>query len=408
MTDGRPQRAISRRGLLGAGAMAGIGAAAAVGLQWRAQDRRGAPAAPSKSTDAAFADSRIAFAGAHQAGLTVDAQAYVRFAAFDLIAGADRDAVRRLMRTLTDDASALMDGRAPLGDQEPEMAYAPANLTVTVGVGPALMSLAAGKAAVPSWLAPLPAFGVDDLREEWSGGDLLVEVASDEPATVMHAARQIAKDIRSIASPRWVQDGFRNARGAFASGTTMRNLFGQVDGTVNPVPGTAAFDAAVWISDGPLAGGTSLVLRRIRMDLDAWDRIDRTGREGSVGRFLSNGAPLTGVNEHDEPDFEAVDNLGFAIIPDYAHMRRARGGNSSPKIYRRGANYEIPARAGQTEAGLIFASYQADPVAQYVPIQRRLDELDMLNEWTTPIGSAVFAMLPGAREGERLGAALFN
>ena len=38
----------------------------------------------------------------------------------------------------------------------------------------------------------------------------------------------------------------------------------------------------------------------------------------------------------------------------------------------------------------------------------RLAELDLLNLWTTPIGSAVFAVLPGAQEGEVLGQALFT
>ncbi|MFM9745939.1 Dyp-type peroxidase, partial [Streptomyces brasiliscabiei] len=79
----------------------------------------------------------------------------------------------------------------------------------------------------------------------------------------------------------------------------------QVDGTSNPRPGTAAFDEVVWSGEGWLAGGTGMVVRRVRMDLDKWDRLDRPGREQSVGRTLSTGAPLTGTAEHDEPDFEA-------------------------------------------------------------------------------------------------------
>lgn len=41
-----------------------------------------------------------------------------------------------------------------------------------------------------------------------------------------------------------------------------------------------------------------------------------------------------------------------------------------------------------------------------MPVQQRLAEKDLLNIWTTPVGSAVFAILPGAREGEILGEAL--
>ena len=59
------------------------------------------------------------------------------------------------------------------------------------------------------------------------------------------------------------------------------------------------------------------------------------------------------------------------------------------------------------EHGLIFASYQADLAAQFLPIQARLAEFDLLNFWTTPIGSAVFAIPPGCAEGGTLGDTLW-
>jgi dye decolorizing peroxidase len=43
----------------------------------------------------------------------------------------------------------------------------------------------------------------------------------------------------------------------------------------------------------------------------------------------------------------------------------------------------------------VFASYQADVERQFVPVQRRLAEGDLLNEWVKTIGSAVFAIPPG-------------
>ncbi len=54
-----------------------------------------------------------------------------------------------------------------------------------------------------------------------------------------------------------------------------------------------------------------------------------------------------------------------------------------------------------------WAAFMADPVRQFVPVQQRLADKDLLNLWTTPIGSAVFAILPGARDGELLGERLF-
>ena len=189
----------------------------------------------------------------------------------------------------------------------------------------------------------------------------------------------------------------------------MRNLFGQVDGTVNLTPGTADFDRLVWNERGWLAGGTGLVIRRIRMDLDKWDRLDRGGREQSIGRTLATGAPLTGTSEHDEPDFAATTSIGFPVIPEFSHIRRARSENSDERIFRRGYNYDaVPASGEISNSGLLFVSYQADVGRQFVPLQRRLDELDLLNEWTTPIGSAVFAIPPGCGESGFVGETLLS
>ncbi|CAO5238621.1 hypothetical protein FAGKG844_250040 [Frankia sp. AgKG'84/4] len=59
-----------------------------------------------------------------------------------------------------------------------------------------------------------------------------------------------------------------------------------------------------------------------------------------------------------------------------------------------------------SNSGLLFASYQADVSSQFVPIQRRLEELDLLNEWITPVGSAVFALPPGCARGGFVGETL--
>ena len=153
---------------------------------------------------------------------------------------------------------------------------------------------------------------------------------------------------------------------------------------------------------------SSLVLCRIHMNLDTWDELDRPGREQSVGRNLANGAPLTGVDETDEPDFEATTAIGFPVIPAFSHMRRARTDDPAQRIYRRAYNYDdTPAGGGSvSNSGLLFASYQADVTRQFVPIQQRLADLDLLNTWTTPVGSAVFALPPGCAEGGYIGESL--
>ncbi|GAB3120270.1 Dyp-type peroxidase [Glaciibacter psychrotolerans] len=423
--DASPGRGgLSRRRLLLGGAVAGVGAVTAI-----AADLALRPPAPSASggvatepaaeSAAATSDSgsaaseslhggnTVPFYGRHQAGIATEPQAHVTYVSLTLLDHVDRAALTRLMRLLTDDAARLTQGRPALADSEPELGTAPARLTVTFGFGPGFIARAGGVA--PDWLGPLPPFGIDRLDPAWAEGDLLIQVASDDALTRAHAIRMLLKDTRTFASVGWTQAGFRRARGTEQSGTTMRNLFGQVDGTVNLTPGTDDFDELVWCPDGWLAGGTSLVLRRIQMNLDTWDRLDRGGREQSVGRFLSNGAPLTGSGEHDEPDFTATTPIGFPVIPEFSHLARARSENAKERIFRRGYNYdETPLGGSVSNSGLLFASFQADVTAQFVPIQRRLDELDLLNEWTTPIGSSVFAVPPGCAEGGFVGETLLG
>ncbi|MFE2773462.1 Dyp-type peroxidase [Microbacterium resistens] len=401
--DAGRARSTRRQFLLG-GAAAGVGAVAALGVERLVVPHPG-PVEPESAP--VHGGDTVPFHGEHQAGIATPAQAHAVFLGLDLRESVDREGLRGLMRTLSDDAARLTAGRGALADTEPELAASPARLTITFGFGPGFVARAGGEA--PSWLRPLPAFGVDRLRPELGDGDLLLQIAADDPLTVAHAARMLLKDARRFARVRWRQQGFRRAHGTEAPGTTMRNLFGQVDGTSNPRPGTADFERVVWIRDGWLAGGTGAVIRRIRLDLEGWDRIDRAGREQSVGRRLSDGAPLTGNREHDEPDFEALTPVGFPVIPAFSHVRRARSDDPRERIFRRAYNDDAnPEGEEVSESALVFVSFQADVDAQFVPLQRRLDELDLLNTWTTPIGSAVFAIPPGCAEGGWIGETLLS
>ncbi len=411
--------AISRRALFGAGAAAGVGAAAAIGTDLALGGQGGDDATLTAAGTELNGTSTIAFHGEHQAGIEMVPQAFENLVALSLFQGTTKDQLQRLLRILSDDAARMTQGRYALADSEPEFAATPARLTITFGFGPDLVAIARGPEGVPSWLAPLPAFSIDRLEPRWNGGDLLLQVASDDPTTVAHVTRMLLKDTRSFAGVNWFQHGFRSAHGSQPEGTTARNLLGQVDGTVNPVPGSADFDRVVWRDDttGPadedwLVGGTTMVVRRIEMLLDKWDRLDRTGREETVGRRLDDGAPLTGTNEHDDPDFDATTPVGFPVIAEFSHIRRARGdakGDSKLQMFRRGYNYELgPTDIAVSDAGHIFTAFQADLMTQFVPMQQRLADLDLLNEWTSPIGSAVFAIPPGAPEGGFVGQTLFD
>ncbi|QBJ97406.1 Dyp-type peroxidase [Rhodococcus sp. ABRD24] len=393
---------ISRRRLLGAGAVAVGG----VGLGW------GAGAVTARPARAEAAPQVVPFHGEHQAGIETTPQAHTTFVGLDLRPGADRAALVRMMRVWTDDAVRLTEGRGALADTEPDLATTPARLTITVGFGPEAFRVAGLEDRRPSWCKPLPPFEIDRLEERWNDGDVLLQVGSDDPVTVAHALRVLLKAARNTATVRWVQRGFRRARGSEPEGTTMRNLMGQVDGTVNPQGGSEDFAQVVW-NDGAeqpwMAGGTSMVIRRIHLDLDGWDELDRPGRDEVMGRRMSDGSPLTGESEHDAPDFDATGPGGLKIISEFSHIARARPVGPRERFHRRAYNYdEAPDGVGVSDSGLIFVAYQADVDVQYLPVQQRLSELDMFNQWSTPIGSAVFAILPGCRDGEYLGQGLLG
>lgn len=352
----------------------------------------------------------VAFHGPHQAGVATAAQAHLALVGLDLRPGVGRQGLVRLMRLLSDDAARLSAGEAALADTEPELASAPSRLTVTFGFGPRVL-----RELVPTdrgvRLAELPAFRTDELDPAWGQTDLAVQVCSDDPVSVAHARRMLLKDARPFTDVRWTQEGFRRARGSEADGTTMRNLMGQVDGTANLAEADPDFADLVWADDASgMPGGTFLVVRRIRMHLDRWDKVDRVGREAVVGRRLDTGAPLTGVREHDEPDLEATDDLGLPVIDPASHLSRARSDDPRERFLRRGYNYLVPdpARPGGEDAGLVFIAFAADVDRQFVPVQRRLAELDRLNAWVTTIGSAVYAVPPGAGPGDYVGSSLLD
>jgi deferrochelatase/peroxidase EfeB len=145
-----------------------------------------------------------------------------------------------------------------------------------------------------------------------------------------------------------------------------------------------------------LLGGTFLVVRRIRVDLEAWERLSVGAQEAVMGRHKDSGVPVGGSRpEH---------------LPPRAHVRvavpRENGGIA---LLRRGYDYDDGADAtGRRDAGLLFLAFMADPRRQYVPLQRRLAERDALSAFAVHTGSAVFAVPPGARPGGFLGEGVFS
>ena len=213
-----------------------------------------------------------------------------------------------------------------------------------------------------------------------------------------------------FANVRWTQSGFAHTPGMVPAGLTHRNLMGQIDGTANPKLGSEDFSDVVWIKEGPewAIGGTQLVFRRIAMQLDTWDQLGVPAKEEVIGRRLDNGAPLTGAAESDVPDLAARHPNGLKVIPDFAHIRRAAPAQEGERIFRRPFSYQNGISAtGSLDVGLLWAAYQVNMERQFIPIQKRLDELDLLNQWTVPIGSAEFVIPGGVSEGSVIAEGLF-
>jgi deferrochelatase/peroxidase EfeB len=293
------------------------------------------------------------------------------------------------------------DPLAPPLDTGEAAGLPPARLTVTFGLGPGLFDGRFGLAgARPPVLRGLEALPGDELEPERSGGDLCVQACADDPQVVFHAVRNLARIGRGVAAMRWSQLGFGRTSRTTAEQATPRNLMGFKDGTNNlTAEDTAALERFVW-ADAPdwLRGGTYMVVRRIRMLIEVWDRASLSDQEETIGRVKGSGAPLGGRFEHDV--------VRPVALPVDSHVRLAHG---EVKLLRRGYSFTdgFDSERGQLDAGLFFIAFVRDP-AQFVAIQRRLGASDKLNEYIEHTSSALFAVPPGVRRGGFVADRLFS
>jgi deferrochelatase/peroxidase EfeB len=250
------------------------------------------------------------------------------------------------------------------------------------------------------------------------GGALCIQACANDAQVAFHAVRQLARIGYGAVSLKWVQSGFSTAN---KTEGTPRNLMGFKDGTMNPTAAAAA--PVVWASaEGPawMNGGSYMVARKIRIALEHWDRMKLAFQEQTIGRHKASGAPLGGKTEFETPDFSATDADGNSIIPDTSHMRLAAPvNNDGATILRRGYSYNDganfvaerwpPWRQGiEYDSGLFFQAFQKDPRSGFIKLFDRMSKIDALNQFTTHVGSAVFAYPPGVQPGRYIGQGLFE
>ncbi|MET4051469.1 deferrochelatase/peroxidase EfeB [Frigoribacterium sp. PvP054] len=426
MTDGG---GLSRRGLLG---LVGTGVGAGVlGLGVGVGTDRAVQAHAEGSSGAS---ASYPFFGGHQSGIVTAAQDRLHFASFDVGDGITRAELVELLQDWSHAASRLTAGLdvSPTGATGGELLAPPddtgeasglpaAGLTITIGFGPTLFTTADGTdrfglaSKRPPALVDLPHFPGDQLVAAASGGDLCVQACSDDPQVAVHAIRNLSRIAFGRASLRWSQLGFGRTSSTTRGQTTPRNLFGFKDGTANvKAEDVAAVADGVWAtaSDGAgwMDGGSYLVARKIRMTIETWDRASLGEQQTVVGRDKGEGAPLSGGTEFTAPDFTAAaaTGTGPAIAPD-SHVALAHPqNNDGATLLRRGYNFvDGNDEFGRLAAGLFFIAFNRDPRRQYVPIQQALSRNDRMNEYVTHVGSAIFAVPPGASQGGWVGEMLF-
>jgi deferrochelatase/peroxidase EfeB len=419
---------VSRRGLLGAAGagLAGLAVGAAAG--YAAGSEESAP------TAAAAAGTRTyPFYGEHQAGILTPVQDRLHFAAFDVTTDSRAELVQ-LLKDWTAAAARMTMGLgagdigptsgpygAPPDDTGEAIGLPPAGLTITFGFGPTLFRKD-GKDRFglanqqPAALQRLPHFPADKLDLQRSDGDLCVQACADDPQIAVHAVRNLARLAFGRAAIRWSQLGFGRTSSTSTSQATPRNLMGFKDGTMNlKAEDPAAIDDHVWVPSGAdgkgqwLAGGTYLVVRRINMTIEIWDRQPLSEQERVIGRTKAEGAPLSGGGEFSQPDFAIEGSDDEPIVATEAHVRMVHPtNNGGAKMLRRGYNFVDGSDGlGRLDAGLFFLAYVRDPRTHFIPIQMKLGLGDGLSEYVQHTGSALFAIPSGIAQGGYVGQALF-
>lgn len=418
----------SRRDLLRMAGVSGagltLGGASLVGDRAAAQERREAGDEPAGPPDLA----PVPFFGDHQAGIATPQQEHLHFAALDLTTE-NLDEVRELFRAWTEAGARITSGKMagedndigylPPDDTGEAMGLSAARLTLTFGFGPSFFDKDGEdrfglKKEMPEALKPIPPLPGDVLEEGKSGGDLCIQACADDPQVAFHAVRTLVRIGRGTTVVRWSQLGFGRVASTSKKQETPRNLMGLKDGTANiKAEDEDLMENHVWVpaSEGPswMEAGTYMVARRIRMLIEVWDRVSLDDQEQTIGRHKYSGAPIGKEDEFAPVDLEARDEDGELLIPENSHVRLSRQSDKE-KILRRGYSFTdgMDPDRGQLDAGLFFICFQRDPHRQFVPLQKRLGQHDLLNEYILHTGSALFACPPGAREDSYVGRQLLE
>lgn len=357
------------------------------------------------SRNVADGQEEISFYGKHQAGITTPMQKNIYFVVLDLRT-TDKNELIQLFKDWTDYTQKLVNGELvkkdgsnallPPSDTGETVGLNPYRLTLTFGVSASFLTKLGLEKKRPKLFRDLPAFPKEQLREQYTGGDIVIQACADDEQVAFHAVRNLIRKGRNKVTMKWSQSGFAAIGDRME---TPRNLFGFKDGTAN-VTTEKDFDKVVWAdSQDWMKNGSYMAVRRIIMHLETWDRTNLQEQENTFGRYKESGAPFGKQNEFDEVD--------LSLLPVDSHVRLAK--EVDLPILRRSYSYSdgIDPKTGQFDAGLLFIAFQKDP-DRFVKIQTNLGADDKMNEYVTHIGSGLFACFGGVKEGGYIGQDLFE
>ena len=357
------------------------------------------------SKNIADGQEEISFYGKHQSGITTPMQKNIYFVVLDLHTK-DKEEIIQLFKDWTDYSEKLVNGDLvkkdgsnallPPSDTGETVGLNPYRLTLTFGVSASFLTKLGLEKKRPKLFRDLPAFPKEQLREQYTGGDIVIQACADDEQVAFHAVRNLIRKGRNKVTMKWSQSGFAAIGDRME---TPRNLFGFKDGTAN-VTTEKDFDKVVWSdSQDWMKNGSYMAVRRIIMHLETWDRTNLQEQENTFGRYKESGAPFGKKNEFDEVD--------LSLLPVDSHVRLAK--EVDLPILRRSYSYSdgIDPKTGQFDAGLLFIAFQKDP-DRFVKIQTNLGADDKMNEYVTHIGSGLFACFGGVKEGGYIGQDLFE
>ena len=357
------------------------------------------------SKNIADGQEEISFYGKHQAGITTPMQKNIYFVVLDLRT-TDKNELIQLFKDWTDYSQKLVNGELvkkdgsnallPPSDTGETVGLNPYRLTLTFGVSASFLTKLGLEKKRPKLFRDLPALPKEQLREQYTGGDIVIQACADDEQVAFHAVRNLIRKGRNKVTMKWSQSGFAAIGDRME---TPRNLFGFKDGTAN-VTKEKDFDKVVWAdSQDWMKNGSYMAVRRIIMHLETWDRTNLQEQENTFGRYKESGAPFGKKDEFDEVD--------LSLLPVDSHVRLAK--EVDMPILRRSYSYSdgIDPKTGQFDAGLLFIAFQKDP-DRFVKIQTNLGADDKMNEYVTHIGSGLFACFGGVKEGGYIGQDLFE